>query len=161
MDKKFTHITTTGEATMVNISGKKTTSRMAVAKATIEMHPEIITALKSQDGQSKKGPVFQTAILAGIMGCKKTSDLIPLCHPLSLNKCSVDIKYIDDGEIEILCTATVEGKTGVEMEALTGASIAALTIYDMCKAYSHDIIIKNIHLVEKSGGKSDFKKAEK
>ena len=95
-------------------------------------------------------------ILAGIMGSKKTSELIPLCHPLMINKCHVDININEKNEIIINCLAKTEGKTGVEMEALTGASIAALTIYDMCKAFSHDIIIKETKLIKKSGGKSDF-----
>jgi cyclic pyranopterin phosphate synthase len=158
MEKKFTHITVKGNPTMVDVGQKKITTRKATAIATLEMNHEIIIALKAQDGNTKKGPVFNTAILAGIMGCKKTSDLIPLCHPLALNNCNVHIEFKGEDAIEIQCTASVNGKTGVEMEALTGASIAALTIYDMCKAFSHEIVIKDIHLIEKSGGKSDFKK---
>ncbi|HEY0771582.1 MAG TPA: cyclic pyranopterin monophosphate synthase MoaC, partial [Sphingobacteriaceae bacterium] len=112
-------------------------------------------ALQEQSFATKKGPVFQTAILAGIMGAKKTSDLIPLCHPLGLDDCQVEIA-INGDEIEIVTTATVTGKTGVEMEALTAASVAALTIYDMCKAMSHTMVIKEIRLLEKTGGKKDF-----
>jgi cyclic pyranopterin phosphate synthase len=158
MKDKFSHLTPTGDPTMVDVGNKKVTNRTAIAKATIKMHPEIIIALKEEGGLSKKGPVFHTAILAGIMGSKKTSDLIPLCHPLPMSKCEVKIGFHGEDSIEILCTAKVEGKTGVEMEALTGASIAALTIYDMCKAYSHEMEISTIHLIEKTGGKSVFKK---
>jgi cyclic pyranopterin phosphate synthase len=103
--------------------------------------------------------VFQTAILAGIMAVKKTSDLIPLCHPLPVEKCGVDIRFNEKNEVEIICTAKVSSKTGVEMEALTGASVAALTVYDMCKGISHNMLIKEIKLLEKSGGKSDIKEA--
>jgi cyclic pyranopterin phosphate synthase len=110
------------------------------------------------DIHSKKGPVFQTAILAGIMAAKKTGDLIPLCHPLGMDNCNIDISVNDNNEVVIDCTATITAKTGVEMEALTGASVAALTIYDMCKAMSHDIVIKETKLMEKTGGKRDFKR---
>ena len=105
---------------------------------------------------TKKGPVFQTAILAGVMGAKKTSDLIPLCHPLGLEDCQVHIA-VEGHNIVIIATAVLTAKTGVEMEALTAASIAALTIYDMCKALSHEIVIKEIRLLEKTGGKKDFR----
>ena len=113
--------------------------------------------LEGKEIQTKKGPVFQTAILAGIMAAKRTSELIPLCHPLALSKVGIDININDKREVVIQCTAKLSDRTGVEMEALTGASIAALTIYDMCKAFSHDIIIKETRLVEKTGGKSDYK----
>jgi cyclic pyranopterin phosphate synthase len=116
--------------------------------------------LEGEEIHTKKGPVFQTAILAGIMAAKKTSELIPLCHPLALNKVGVEISINEKREVIIDCTARVSGKTGVEMEALTGASIAALTIYDMCKAFSHDIVIRETRLVEKTGGKRDFKLEE-
>jgi cyclic pyranopterin phosphate synthase len=102
--------------------------------------------------------VFQTAIIAGTMAAKKTPDLIPLCHPVGMDNCKIDIEVINSTEVLISCTASVTGKTGVEMEALTGASVAALTIYDMCKGFSHDILIKNLQLAEKTGGKSDFKR---
>jgi len=107
---------------------------------------------------TKKGPVFQTANLAGIMAAKKTSDLIPLCHPLPISKCKIDIRLNDLNQVVISCTVKTTGKTGVEMEALTGASIAALTIYDMCKAFSHDIKIMETQLMEKKGGKTDFER---
>ena len=116
--------------------------------------------LEADEIHTKKGPVFQTAILAGIMAAKKTSDLIPLCHPLPLNKVGIDIHVNEDREVVIDCTARVTGKTGVEMEALTGASVAALTVYDMCKAFSHDIVIRETRLMEKTGGKRDFRRSE-
>jgi cyclic pyranopterin phosphate synthase len=102
--------------------------------------------------------VFQTAIIAGIMAAKKTGELIPLCHPLGLDNCKIDIHINDKQQVVIDCTASIIAKTGIEMEALTGASVAALTIYDMCKALSHDIVIKETKLIEKTGGKSDFKR---
>jgi cyclic pyranopterin monophosphate synthase len=152
---KLTHLNTKGEPSMVDISEKKVTRRLARARAVVQVGRDIIEELQQQELKTKKGPVFQTAILAGVMGAKKTSDLIPLCHPVGLDDCQIEIA-IKDGDIEIIASASVSGKTGVEMEALTAASIAALTIYDMCKAMSHSIIIKEIHLLEKTGGKKDF-----
>ena len=111
------------------------------------------------DLQTKKGSVFQTAIIAGIMAAKKTGDLIPLCHPLGLDNCAITISLNETNEVVIDCTASITAKTGVEMEALVGASIAALTVYDMCKAMSHDIVIKETKLLSKTGGKRDFKRA--
>jgi cyclic pyranopterin monophosphate synthase len=120
---------------------------------------EIMQHLAGSDIQTKKGPVFQTAIIAGTMAAKKTSDLIPLCHPLGLENCRVEIHVNELQEIVIDCTATITSKTGVEMEALTGATVAALTIYDMCKAFSHDIVIRETKLMEKTGGKNDFRRS--
>lgn len=142
---------------MVDVSSKKVTHRTARAQATVKVGKEIIQKIKQNELVTKKGPVFQTAILAGVMGAKKTSDLIPLCHPLGLEDCQVSIQ-VKGNKILIYTLATVTGKTGVEMEALTAASVAALTIYDMCKALSHDIIIEEIKLLEKTGGKKDFKR---
>ena len=152
---KLTHISSKGDPSMVDISEKSVTKRVAKARAVVFVGSEIVQALEENDLKTKKGPVFQTAILAGIMGAKKTSDLIPLCHPIGLDDCQIDIRVVGD-EIEIVTTAATTGKTGVEMEALTAASVAALTIYDMCKAMSHTIMIKEIHLLEKTGGKKDF-----
>lgn len=156
-DKKFTHIDTSGNPKMVNVSAKKATLRIARAQATLDVGKEILKEIKNNELLTKKGPVFQTAILAGVMGAKKTSDLIPLCHPLGLEDCQVQIE-IKNNKIVINTLAVVTGKTGVEMEALTSASVAALTIYDMCKALSHDIVIEEIKLMEKTGGKNDFKR---
>lgn len=155
--KKFTHIDTSGNPQMVNVSSKKITLRTAQAQAVLNVGKEILKKIKNNELTTKKGPVFQTAILAGVMGAKKTSDLIPLCHPLGLEDCQVQISVKND-KIVINTMAVITGKTGVEMEALTSASIAALTIYDMCKALSHDIVIEEIKLIEKTGGKKDFKR---
>ena len=131
--------------------------RKAIAKAIVYLGSEIISHFTNDEIVTKKGPVFQTAIIAGIQGVKKTSELIPMCHPLLINGVDIDITILDQEHIEILCSVQIEGKTGVEMEALTGASVAALTVYDMCKAISQEIRIKDVKLLEKSGGKSDFK----
>ena len=141
---------------MVNVGEKAVTHRVARARAIVSVPRDVLAQLDGPELQNKKGPVFQTAILAGIMGAKKTGDLIPLCHPLGLEDCRIEIIVNDRGEIVIDCHAEIHHKTGVEMEALTGAAVAALTVYDMCKALSHDIVIKEIRLVEKSGGKKDF-----
>lgn len=156
---EFTHIDKDGNPSMVDISSKTASERIATAKCIVLLDKVIIDQIKNDEIQTKKGPVFQTAIIAGIMGAKKTSELIPLCHPLSISKCGVKISVEGDSEVHIECTAKIEGKTGVEMEALTGASIAALTVYDMCKAFSHNIIIKETKLIKKSGGKRDFERA--
>lgn len=145
---------------MVDVGKKKVSRRYAKARAVISLPPEVALHLQDDEIQTKKGPVFQTANLAGVMGAKKTPDLIPLCHPIGLDKCKVEITSPFNGEVWIDCTVEVEAKTGVEMEALTGASIAALTIYDMCKALSHDIVIKEIKLMEKTGGKKDFSRGK-
>jgi len=158
MEKRFTHLDKNGDPTMVDVSEKKETSRSATAMTKVILSDEIIKQFEQDEIHTKKGPVFQTAILAGIMGSKKTSELIPLCHPLSLDKCAVQIEVNDKKEVVIYCTAKITGKTGVEMEALTGATVAALTIYDMCKGFSHDITITETRLLEKKGGKSDFKR---
>jgi len=142
---------------MVDVGGKKITARRAVAKSLVVLNEEILEHLTSDEIHTKKGPVFQTAITAGIMAVKRTSDLIPLCHPLPLENCKITIEVLEL-QAEITCTVSVNGKTGVEMEALTGASVAALTIYDMCKAFSHDIVIKDTRLYEKTGGKNDFRR---
>ena len=159
MDKKFSHLTKSGDPTMVDVSEKADTHRIAVAESIVVLNEAILDQLKNEEIHTKKGPVFQTAILAGIMAAKKTSDLIPLCHPLGLDKCAVDIHINNKREVVIHCTAVITGKTGVEMEALTGASVAALTIYDMCKGFSHEITIKQTRLIKKSGGKNDFEVA--
>lgn len=142
---------------MVNVSDKKITKRTAIAKAIMFLGEEIISHFNTNELTTKKGPVFQTAIIAGIQAVKKTSDIIPMCHPLLINGVDIDINIIDKEQVEVFCKVTIEGKTGVEMEALTGASATCLTIYDMCKAISQEMIIKEIKLVEKTGGKSDIK----
>lgn len=141
---------------MVNVGEKTPTQRLARARARVWLGEDILSQLEAGDMYSPKGPVFQTAIVAGVMAAKKTGELIPLCHPIGMENCQIDIRITENREVEIHCTASVTAKTGIEMEALTGASIAALTIYDMCKAFSQNIIIKEIRLVEKRGGKTDF-----
>lgn len=155
----FSHLNKDGLATMVDISKKTVTHRSATARSIVSLPHEVLTKLIDGDIQTKKGSVFQTAIIAGIMAAKKTGELIPLCHPLPLEDCRVLISINSSNELEIECTASVTAKTGVEMEALVGASIAALTVYDMCKALSHDIVIKETKLIEKTGGRNDFKRS--
>ena len=150
----FTHIDSSSRPTMVDVSDKAVTKRTATAASRVRFPSAVAEALRSQQFNTPKGPVFQTAIIAGTMAAKRTHDLIPFCHPLGIEKCSVLIEMEGD-EAVVICTVSVHHKTGVEMEALTGASVAALTIYDMCKALSHDIVIAETRLVEKRGGKSD------
>jgi cyclic pyranopterin phosphate synthase len=156
MMKEFSHLDSSGKATMVDVGKKAVTHRIARAQAKVYLPVEVMAHFDGKDVNTKKGGVFQTAILAGIMGAKKTSELIPLCHPIGLDDCSIDIQVHGKNELIITTQASIESKTGVEMEALTAASVAALTVYDMCKALSHDIIIKEIKLLSKSGGKSDY-----
>ncbi|HKP98233.1 MAG TPA: cyclic pyranopterin monophosphate synthase MoaC [Fibrobacteria bacterium] len=153
----FSHLDTDNQPAMVDIGGKSPSRRDATAQALVRLPKEVLAHFKDGDIAGKKGPVFQTAILAGIMACKKTADLIPLCHPLPLDDCKIRIRLNEAQEAVIECHVSCHQKTGVEMEALTGASVAALTLYDMCKAFSHDIVILEIRLLAKSGGKSDFR----
>ncbi|GAB2773814.1 cyclic pyranopterin phosphate synthase [Hymenobacter luteus] len=153
---KLTHLNAAGQPAMVDVGAKASTRRVARARSRVVLGSDIMALVKEGDLPTRKGPVFQTAILAGIMGAKRTSELIPLCHPLGLDDCQVRIEVDGEDAVLIECTATVTGKTGVEMEALTGASVAALTIYDMCKALSHNIVIQETRLLEKTGGKQDF-----
>lgn len=158
-DQNFSHLDTDGRAVMVDVSGKAVTHRTATACSIVYLPQEVLQQLVDGDLQTKKGSVFQTAIIAGIMAAKKTGDLIPLCHPLGLDNCHITIQLNEQQEAVINCTASITAKTGIEMEALVGASLAALTIYDMCKALSHDIVIRETKLIEKTGGKRDFKRA--
>lgn len=144
---------------MVDVTGKQVSHRTATARSIVSLPAEVLEHLLGDELQTKKGPIFQTAIIAGIMAAKKTGDLIPLCHPLGLDNCIITIGFNEGEEVIIDCTASITAKTGVEMEALVGASIAALTVYDMCKAMSHDIVIKETKLLSKTGGKRDFKRA--
>ena len=152
----FSHLNSKGNPKMVTISDKKITKRTAIAKASMFLGKEVIAHFANEELITKKGPVFQTAIIAGIQGVKKTSDLIPMCHPLLIDGIDIDINIKDDAHIDVVCKVTITGKTGVEMEALTGANIACLTIYDMCKSISQKMIIKEVKLLEKTGGKSDI-----
>ncbi len=156
--KKFTHIDSSGNPTMVDVSEKKITKRIAKAQAIVRVGSTILRQIKGNELITKKGPVFQTAIIAGVMGAKQTSSLIPFCHPLGLEDCQIKIRVLKN-KIVIDSTAIITGKTGVEMEALTAVSVAALTVYDMCKALSHNIVVEEIKLMEKTGGKKDFKRS--
>ena len=153
---EFTHVNAAGQPTMVDVGSKVPTRRLARAHCRVVLGTELLSRVQAGELSTHKGPVVQTAILAGIMGAKKTADLIPLCHPLGLDDCKISIEPDGPDALRVECTAVVTGRTGVEMEALTGASVAALTIYDMCKAFSHDITITGVQLVEKTGGKRDF-----
>ena len=143
---------------MVDVSAKAVSHRTATARSVVVLPDAVLAKLENGDIRSPKGAVFQTAIIAGIMAAKKTGELIPLCHPLGLDNCAINIKLNENNEVVINCTASITAKTGIEMEALVGASIAALTLYDMCKAMSHDIVIKETMLVAKTGGKNDFRR---
>ncbi|MCD6543189.1 MAG: cyclic pyranopterin monophosphate synthase MoaC [Flavobacteriaceae bacterium] len=156
MKKEFTHLDDKNQPKMVNVGNKKPTKRTATACTEMFLGTDIISLFNKDELTTKKGPVFQTAIIAGIQAVKKTSELIPMCHPLIINGIDINIEILDNENIEILCTVEIDGKTGVEMEALTGVSVAALTVYDMCKAISQKMIIKNTRLLQKTGGKSDI-----
>ena len=141
---------------MVDVTAKHESLRIATAVARLRFPAAAFEKLKSSGFETTKGPVFSTAIVAGTMAAKRTHELIPFCHPLGLERCEITIAA-DAGCLEIRCTTAVHHRTGVEMEALTGASIAALTVYDMCKALSHDIVIEQTRLLSKSGGKNDYR----
>ena len=150
---EFTHFDDNGNAYMVDVSGKEVTHRVAVAEGTIAVSREVMDAIKGR--KVRKGDVLTVAQVAGIMGTKRTSELIPMCHPLALTNAAVTFEVDSDAcEIKAICRAVTDGKTGVEMEALTGATTALLTIYDMCKAIDKRMVLRDVHLVEKSGGKS-------
>ena len=144
---------------MVDVGAKEVTHRVAVAEARIRLPRTVARALRASGHRTKKGPVFDTAILAGVMGAKRTHELIPFCHPLALENCQLTIERRGATEIRVRCEVSVHHRTGVEMEALTGAAVAALTIYDMCKALSHDIEIASLRLESKSGGRRHFVRA--
>lgn len=154
----LSHIDENNQPGVVDVSAKQVTLRTATAQSIITVPDEVMAELCDGDIQTKKGPVFQTAIIAGTMATKQTSNLIPLCHPLPLEGCKIHITPQGKNDILIECRVKVHHKTGVEMEALTGATVAALTIYDMCKAFSHDMVIKETRLVEKHGGKRDVER---
>lgn len=151
----FSHLNAEGNPAMVDVGAKAISRRTARARSVVSLTDEIMQHFAGTDISTKKGPVFQTAIIAGTMAAKRTDSLIPLCHSLGLDNCQITITT-DGNDAIVECVVSTEGKTGVEMEALVGASVAALTIYDMCKAFSHDIIIRDTKLMEKTGGKRDF-----
>ena len=152
----LTHIDKKYNPTMVDVSEKEKTLRFAKAQSKVKLPSELLRSLKNGELITAKGPVFQTAIIAGTMALKKTSDLIPFCHPIPIDNCKIDISLNNRDEVIILCEVKACYTTGVEMEALTGAAVAALTVYDMCKAASHEIEILETYLLKKSGGKSDY-----
>ncbi|HXQ31180.1 MAG TPA: cyclic pyranopterin monophosphate synthase MoaC [Steroidobacteraceae bacterium] len=150
----LTHLSGDGSPAMVDVGAKEVTARSAVAESRVRLPAPVAAVLREAGYATAKGPVFQTAIIAGTMAAKRTHDLIPFCHPLGLERCHIDIEAQGD-EVVIRCEVGVHHRTGVEMEALTGASVAALTVYDMCKALSHDIVIAETRLLAKHGGKTD------
>jgi len=157
----LTHVDAKNRPAMVNVGDKPVTRRMAHAVAVVVLPAPVAALLRDGDIATKKGPVFNTAIIAGVMAAKKTGDLIPLCHALAIDDCQIEIdsRQIPDGsgEVTIHCRVETRGRTGVEMEALTGATVAALTLYDMGKAVSHGIVIRDVRLLEKTGGKRDYR----
>ncbi len=159
-DQEFTHLDEAGRPQMVNVGGKPVTHRKAHARSTVLLPAKIMDLFEDGEIKSRKGPVFQTAIIAGTMAAKKTSELIPLCHPLPIEDCKIVIEVNNQREVVIDCTTEIHHKTGVEMEAMTGATVAALTIYDMCKGLSRSIVIGKTRLIEKTGGQHDYKAEE-
>lgn len=155
----LTHVNKNNQPQMVDVSEKGVTCREAIAAGTVRIGEAIMRELVSGEIKTKKGPVFATAIIAATMAVKKTHELIPFCHPLILEKIDVEITPVDSERLEIKCRVSCAGKTGVEMEALTGVHVAALTIHDMCKAMSPDITVENICLLKKTGGKRDYERA--
>jgi cyclic pyranopterin monophosphate synthase len=154
---ELTHLDTRNRPTMVDVGAKEVTARIATAEARVRLPRNVLLALRRTGHRTKKGPIFDTAIIAGVLAAKRTHELVPFCHPIALENCTVQVEPAPGG-LRILCTVSVHHRTGVEMEALTGASIAALTVYDMCKALSHDIEIASIRLLAKTGGKRDFRR---
>jgi cyclic pyranopterin phosphate synthase len=155
--KKLSHITKNGDLQMVDVTDKSITARVATASGKVIFPAAVFAELETQGFVGKKGSIIQTAVIAGIQAVKRTADLIPLCHALSLSKIDIQIEPIAPA-FHIQCSVKCIEKTGVEMEALTGVSVSALTVYDMCKALSHDIQISDIRLEQKTGGKNDFKR---
>lgn len=153
---KLSHLNESDQPLMVDVGDKVATMREATAGCLVELGAELISLMEEGEFRNKKGPVIHTAILAGIQATKLTSQLIPLCHPLPLDSAKVEITVANEAEMQVICRVHTTGKTGVEMEALTGASVAALTLYDMCKAANPGIIIRELKLLKKTGGKSDF-----
>ncbi|MGH8192693.1 MAG: cyclic pyranopterin monophosphate synthase MoaC [Rhodanobacteraceae bacterium] len=157
MRKKFSHLDAANRPRMVDVGAKDVTARVAVAQAIVRFPQVVADALREGGMHSPKGPVIDTAVIAGTMAAKRTHELIPFCHPLAIERCRIEADFVSDTELAIRCEVAITHKTGVEMEALTGASVAALTVYDMCKALSHEIVIEGVRLLEKSGGKRNVR----
>ena len=155
MTHEFTHVDAQRQPAMVDVGAKVATHRTAMARALVRFPAPVAEALREAGFETSKGPVFHTAIIAGVMAAKRTHELIPFCHPLGIENCRIEIDMNERAEAEVRCTVSVHHRTGVEMEALTGAAVAALTIYDMCKALSHEIVVAELRLLEKRGGKRD------
>jgi len=153
--RKLSHLDAANRPTMVDVGAKDVTLRSALAEARVRLPAGVARALRASGHRTRKGPVFDTAVIAGVMAAKRTHELIPFCHPLGLEKCEVEIEHARAGVIVVRCRVAVH-HTGVEMEALTGATVAALTLYDMCKALSHGIEIQGVRLLEKTGGRRPF-----
>ncbi|HEX7130567.1 MAG TPA: cyclic pyranopterin monophosphate synthase MoaC [Rhodanobacteraceae bacterium] len=156
-NRKLTHLDASNRPRMVDVGGKDVTARSATAQALVRFPLDVAHALREGGMRAKKGPVLDTAIIAGTLAAKRTHELIPFCHPLMIERCALSAEFVSDTELAIRCEVAVSHKTGVEMEALTGASVAALTVYDMCKALSHEIVIAEVRLLEKSGGKREVR----
>ncbi|MHB8446949.1 MAG: cyclic pyranopterin monophosphate synthase MoaC [Rudaea sp.] len=149
----LTHVDPAGRPRMVDVGAKAVTARAATAQASVRFPAAVARVLRAQGMRAKKGPIIDTAIIAGTLAVKRTHELIPFCHPLAIERCDFTVEFVAPTKLSICCEVAVTHKTGVEMEALTGASVAALTVYDMCKALSHKIVIGEVRLLEKSGGK--------
>ncbi len=158
---RLSHLDERNRPAMVDVAAKAVTLRTAVAEARVRLPAAVGRALAASGHRTRKGPVFDTAIIAGVMAAKRTHELIPFCHPLGLEKCTVQIERSGARELRIRCQVAVHHRTGVEMEALTGAAVAALTVYDMCKALSHDIEITRVRLIEKAGGRRAYRRKGK
>ncbi len=155
----FSHLDKKNQPAMVDVSAKKETIRTALAEGEVYLPPPIIAEMRrGEDLEGPKGPIFQTAIVAGTMAAKRTGELIPLCHPLPVEGCEITARIVSDSLVRLRCQVKTSHKTGVEMEALTGVAVAALTLYDMCKALSPEIEIRRIRLLRKTGGKKDYER---
>ena len=150
---KLTHLDVAGRPRMVDVGAKAVSARHAAAQAIVRFPAAVARTLRAQEMRAAKGPIVDTAIIAGTLAVKRTHELIPFCHPLAIERCDFAIDFRSATELAIRCDVSLSHKTGVEMEALTGAAVAALTVYDMCKALSHAIVIDDVRLLEKSGGK--------
>lgn len=153
----LSHLDASNRPRMVDVGAKQATARTAIAQAIVKFPAGVARTLREGGLRSAKGPVVDTAIVAGTMAAKRTHELIPFCHPLAIERCRIEADFVSDTELAIRCEVAVSHKTGVEMEALTGASVAALTVYDMCKALSHEIAISEVRLLEKAGGRRTVK----
>ncbi len=158
-EARLSHLDARRRPAMVDVGGKQVTHRVAVAEARVRLPRNVARALRASGHRTAKGPVFDTAVLAGVMAAKRTHELIPFCHPLGVENCQIAISHRQASVIVVRCEVSVHHRTGVEMEALTGACVAALTIYDMCKALSHDIEIAGVRLLAKAGGRRPFRRA--